>query len=329
MIDRRTFLAGTGAVLLAAPLAAEAQQPAGKVYRVGVLVLAPLSARPQQWEAFRQGLREQGYLPGKNILLEFRSADGKPERLAELAAELIQANMDVIVGSGTPPVQVLQKATQTIPIVMANVGDPVGAGIVASLARPGGNITGLSLLATELSAKRLEILKASLPGLARIAVLGNPTNASVQLKVKETASAARLLGLQFQSLEVRVPGDLETQIQAAARARADALVTADDQFLSSHREQVVHLAMRHRLPVASEFREFAEAGSLCSYGPSLTDLARRTATYVDRILKGAKPADLPVEQPTKFELVINLKTAKALGLTIPQSLLLRADQVIE
>jgi putative ABC transport system substrate-binding protein len=297
--------------------------------RIGVLVLAPLSARPQQWEAFRQGLREHGYMQGQSILVEFRSAEGKPERLPELAAELVQANMDVIVGSGKPPVQALQKATQTIPIVMANVGDPVGAGLVVSLSRPGGNITGLSLLATELSAKRLEILKVALPGLARVAILGNPTNASVQLKVKETASAARQLGLQLQSLEARVPSDLEPQIQTAARGRAEALVTADDQFLSSQRSQIVALAMRHRLPVASEFGEFAEAGSLCSYGPSLTDLPRRTATYVDKILKGARPADLPVEEPTKFELVINLKTAKALGLTIPPSLLARADQVIE
>ena len=262
-------------------------------------------------------------------MIEFRSADGKPERLAELAAELTQANMDVIVGSGTPPVQALQRATQTIPIVMSNVGDPVGAGVVASLARPGGNITGLSLLATGLSAKRLELLKQALPRLARIAVLWNPNNASVHLKVRETTSAARLLGLQLQSLEARIPDDLETQFQAAARARADALVTADDQFLSSQRVKVVSLAMHHRLPIASEFREFAEAGGLCSYGPSLTDLARRTATYVDRILKGAKPGDLPVEQPTKFELIINMKTANALGLTIPQSVLLRADEVIE
>ena len=290
--------------LLAAPLVAEAQQPE-KVYRIGVLVLAPLSARPQQWEAFRQGLREHGYLEGRNVVIEFRSADGKPERLAELAAQLTQASMDVIVGSGTPPVQALQGATRTIPIVMANVGDPVGAGIVGSLARPGGNITGLSLLATELSAKRLELLKEALPRLARVAVLWNPNNASVHLKFRETVSAARLLGLQLQSLEARVPGDLETQFQAAARARTDALITADDQFLSSQRVKIVSLAMHHRLPVASEFREFAEAGGLCSYGPSLIDLARRTAIYVDKILKGAKPADLPVEQPTKFELVIN------------------------
>ena len=314
--------------LLAAPLVAEAQQPE-KVYRIGVLVLAPLSARPQQWEAFRQGLREHGYLEGRNVVIEFRSADGKPERLAELAAQLTQANMDIIVGSGTPPVQALQGATRTIPIVMANVGDPVGAGIVGSLARPGSNITGLSLLATELSAKRLELLKEALPRLARVAVLWNPNNASVHLKFRETVSAARLLSLQLQSLEARVPGDLETQFQAAARARTDALITADDQFLSSQRVKIVSLAMHHRLPVASEFREFAEAGGLCSYGPSLTDMARRTAIYVDRILKGAKPADLPVEEPTKFELVINLKTAKALGLTIPRSLLLQADQVIE
>ncbi len=314
-------------LLLASPLAAEAQQPA-KVPRVGVLVLAPLNARPQQWEAFRQGLREHGYTPGQNIVLEFRSAEGKVERLADLAAELIQANLDVIVGSGTPPVQALQKATQTIPIVMSNVGDPVGAGVVASLARPGANITGLSLLATELSAKRLELLKEALPGLARVAVLWNPSNASVHLKVKETTAAARVLGLHLQSLEAKVPGDLDVQFQAAARARADAMVTADDQFLSSQRVKVMSLAMHHKLPVASEFREFAEAGALCSYGPSLNDLARRTAGYVDRILKGAKPANLPVEEPTKFELIINTKAAKALGLTIPQSVLLRADEVI-
>ena len=314
--------------LLAAPLAAEAQQPV-KVHRVGVLVLAPLNARPQQWEAFRQGLRELGYIPGQNIALEFRSAEGKVERLADLAAELTHANLDVIVGSGTPPVQALQKATQTIPIVMSNVGDPIGAGVVASLARPGANITGLSLLATELSAKRLELLKQALPGLVRAAVLWNPSNASVHLKVKETTAAARLLGLQLQSLEAQVPGDLEVQFQAAARARAEAIVTADDQFLSSQRVKVMSLAMHHKLPVASEFREFAEAGALCSYGPSLNDLARRTATYVDRILKGAKPANLPVEEPSKFELIINMKTAKALGITIPPGLLARADQVIE
>jgi putative ABC transport system substrate-binding protein len=326
-MERRLFMTGVAAIL-AVPVAAEAQQ-SGRVYRIGVLVLAPLGARPQQWESFRKGLREHGYVEGQNVLVEFRSADGRPERLADLAAELVQANMDVIVGSGTPPVQALQKATRTIPIVMANVGDPVGAGIVTSLARPGGNVTGLSLLATELSAKRVEILKASLPGLARVGILWNPGNASVHLKVKETASAARQLGLQLHSLEVRVPGDLETQIKAAASARADALVTADDQFLSSQRVLLVGLAMQHRLPVVSEFREFVEAGALCSYGPSLNDLARRAATYVDRIIKGARPANLPVEEPTKFEFVINLKTARTLGLTIPHSIVIRADEIID
>jgi putative ABC transport system substrate-binding protein len=200
---------------------------------------------------------------------------------------------------------------------------------VASLARPGGNITGLSLLATELSAKRLELLKEILPGLARVAVLWNPNNASVALKVKETTAAARVLGLQLHSLEARQASDLEGQFQAAARARADAMVTADDQFLSSQRTAIAELAVRNRLPVASEFREFAEAGGLCSYGPSLNDLARRTGGYVDRILKGARPGDLPVEQPTKFELVVNLRTARALGLTVPPAVLLRADSVVE
>ena len=313
--------------LFFSPLAAEAQQP-GKVSRIGVLVLAPLNARPQQWEAFRQGLRDLGYIAGQNLVLEFRSADGKTERLPDLAAELVQMNMDVLVGSGTPPAQALQKATQTIPIVMSNVGDPVGAGLVTSLARPGGNVTGLSLLATELSAKRLEIFKEVVPGLARVAVLMNPNNASVQLKVKETATAARVLGLQLQVLEARVPGDLEVLFQSAVKARTDAVIIADDQFLSGLRAKIIGLAMAHKLPVASEFREFPEAGGLCSYGPSLTDQARRAATYVDRILKGAKPANLPVEEPTKFELVINLKAAKALGLTVPQSALLRADEIL-
>jgi putative ABC transport system substrate-binding protein len=324
---RRSFLVALAAVL-AGPRAAGAQ-PAGKIYRVGVLVLGSLAARPQQWEALRQGMRDHGYVPGQNLVLEFRSAEGKPDRLPGLMAELIQANMDVIVVSGTEAVLAAQKATRTVPIVMANVGDPVGAGVVASLARPGGNITGLSLLATELSAKRLELLKEILPGLARVAVLWNPNNASVALKVKETTAAARVLGLQLHSLEARQASDLEGQFQAAARARADALVTADDQFLSSQRTAIAELAVRNRLPVASEFREFAEAGGLCSYGPSLNDLARRTGGYVDRILKGARPGDLPVEQPTKFELVVNLRTARALGLTVPPAVLLRADSVVE
>jgi putative ABC transport system substrate-binding protein len=327
-VDRRTFLRTLTIGLLPAPLAAGAQQ-AAKVPRVGVLLLASLAARPQQWEAFRQGLREHGYVEGQSILIDFRSAEGKLERLAELAAELVQAKADVIVASGTESTQAAQKATATIPIVMSNTGDPVGAGIVANLARPGGNVTGLSLLATELSAKRLGLLKEALPRLARVAVLWNPNNASVTLKFKETETAARVLGLQLQSLQVQRPADLEGAFQAAAHARADALVTADDQLLSAQRVQIVSLAMRYRLPVASEFREFAAAGGLMSYGPSLTDLARRAATYVDKILKGAKPGDLPVEQPTKFELLIKLKTAKALGLTIPQTLLQRADQMIE
>jgi ABC-type uncharacterized transport system substrate-binding protein len=327
-MDRRRFLVTSLAGALAAPLAAGAQ-PAGKVPRVSVLVLAPMAARPQQWEALRQGLRDHGYVIGQTIHVEFRSADGKVDRLPELMADLIRSNTDVVVVSGTEATQTAKRATQTLPIVMSNTGDPVGAGIVASLARPSGNITGLSLVASELSAKRLELLKELVSGLTRVAILWSPKNASVMLKFRETVAGARLLELQLQSLEVQVPSDLEPQIQAAVRARAEALVTADDQFLASQRGMLMGLALRHRLPVVSEFREFAEAGGLCSYGPSLTDLARRAAGYVAKILKGAKPADLPIEQPTKFELIINLKTAKALGLTIPPSLLLRADQVIE
>jgi len=326
-MTRRSFATAL-ALALCAPAVARAQ-PGGKVYRVGVLALGSLTARPQQWEALRQGMRDHGYVPGQNVVLEFRSADGKVDRLPGLLAEMIQANMDVIVVSGTEAVLAAQKATKTVPIVMANVGDPVGAGVVASLAHPGGNITGMSLLATELSGKRLELLKEIVPGLARVGVLWNPNNASVALKFKETSAAARVLGLHLQSLEARQASDLDGQFQAAARAHTDALVTADDQFLSSQRTAIAELAVRHRLPLMSEFREFAEAGGLCSYGPSLIDLARRTATYVDRILKGARPGDLPVEQPTKFELLVNLRTARALGLSIPPSVLLRADQVID
>ena len=326
---RRVLAAALLVTLLAGAPSLSDAQPAPGSPRVGVLVLAPLASRPQQWEALRQGFREQGYVLGQTIALEFRSADGKVDRLAELAAELVDAHMDVIVASGTEATQAAQKATRIIPIVMSNTGDPVGAGIVASLARPGGNVTGLSLVSTELSAKRLELLKETLPGLTRAALLWNPGNASVGLKAKETALAARVLGLQLQLLEARAPTDLEAQITAAARARADALITADDQFLSRERGKVAGLALAHRLPLMSEFREFAEAGGLCSYGPSLPDLARRAAGYVHRILKGAKPAELPVEQPTKFELIVNLKTAKTLGLTIPPSVLVRADETIQ
>ena len=315
------------AAAMVTPPDAGGQQPA-RLPRVGVLLLNPLSSRPQQLEAFRQGLRAHGYVEGQNIVIELRSAEGKSERLAELAAELAQAQADVIVAAGTEPIQAAQKATRSIPIVMMSIGDPVGAGIVASLARPGGNVTGVSNLATELSGKRLELLKETLPKLSSVAILWNPDNASVVLKFKETEAAARVLGIQLQSLEARHPSDIERGFQAAARARADAVVTADEQFLSSQRARIVALAIRQRLPVASEFREFAEAGALFSYGPSLTDQARRAATYVDKILKGAKPADLPVEQPIKFEFIINLKTAKQIGLTIPQWTLMKADRVI-
>ena len=282
-----------------------------------------------QWEALRQGLRDHGYVEGRNVILDFRSADGKQERLADLATEMVQRHVDVIIAAGTQPARAAQRATRSIPIVMSNVGDPVGAGLVTNLARPAGNITGLSLLATELSAKRLAVLKEALPEVTRVGVLWNPDNASVVLKVRETEAAAPRLALRLQSLAARQPGEIENLFQSAARSRAEAIITADDQFLSSQRSLVVALAMRHRLPIVSEFREFAEAGGLCSYGPSLTDQGRRAAAYVDKILKGAKPGDLPIEQPVKFELIINLKSAKALGLTIPPSLLLRADEVIE
>jgi putative ABC transport system substrate-binding protein len=232
--------------------------------------------------------------------------------------------MDIIVTSGTEPVQVAYNATKTIPIVMLAIGDPVGAGVVTCLARPGGNVTGMSLFATDLSAKRLELLKAILPGLTRAAILWNPDNASVALKFQQFQQAAPALGIQIQSIEVRRAEDLDRGVEAAARAHAEAIMDTGDALQNTYRVQIVEGAMRYRLPLMSEFGASVDAGALCSYGPSLIDLYRRAATFVDKILKGAKPGDLPVEQPTKFELVINLKTAKALGITIPQSLLLRA-----
>jgi putative ABC transport system substrate-binding protein len=308
---------------------AEAQQPT-KIPRIGYLAGAYPYANAARTDAFRQGLRELGYVEGKNIVIERRYADEKLDRLPALAAELVSLKVDVIVTAGPIPTRAAKEATTTIPIVMTNEGDPVGTGFVASLARPGGNITGLSTLAPELSGKRLELLKEIVPKLSRIAVFGTSTLPGNAQVLNETELAAGALGVKLQYLDVLGPKDLETAFRAAVKERADAvLMIVAGGVAASHRTEIVELAVKSRLPVIYNSSVYVEAGGLMSYGVSFIDLYRRAATYVDKILKGAKPADLPVEQPTKFELVINRKTANALGLTVPPTLLAQADDVIE
>ena len=314
--------------LILAPLAAEAQPP-GKIPRIGVLVVPTRSFFSTRIEAFRQGLRELGYVEGKNVLIEYRYAEGKLDLLPALASELVQLKVDVIVTASPPGVQAAKNATSTIPIVFAAIGDPVGGGFVASLARPGGNVTGLSILAPALSGKRLELLKEAFPKVTRVVILWNPTSSGEALSFREMPAVAKALGVQHQSMEVRAANDFEDGFQRAKQEGAQALVTMPSPVINANRQQILEFAAKNRLPAMYAGSEFVEAGGLMSYGPNYTDQFRRAAVFVDKILKGAKPADLPVEQPTKFELVINLKTVKALGLTIPPSLLLRADQVIE
>ena len=327
-MERRTFMALVSGGLLAAPFAAHAQQP-GKVARIGVLEQGGLPGPNPVYEAFRQGLRDLGYVEGQNTVIEYRYAEGKAERLPDLVAELLRLKVDVIVAGGTPAPLAAKQATRTIPIVMTSAGDPVGTGLVASLARPGGNVTGLSLFSADLTGKRLQLLKEILPGLSRVAVLWNAANPIAVLIMRETEAAARTLGVQLQSLEVRGPDDLENVLPTAMNRGAGALFVVDDPLVFSFRMRIADFAVRNRLPATAIFREFAEAGGLMTFGANLVDLSRRAAMYVDKIPKGTRPADLPVEQPTKLDLIINLKTAKALGLTIPPSLLQRADQVIE
>ena len=324
MIDRRTFLAGTGAVLLAAPLATHAQQ-AGKVARIGVLYPGGAAPLTHRMKAFRQGLRDHGYVEGTTIAIDVRYADGRTERLPQLAAELVQRNASVIATSGDRATRVVQEATTTIPIV-AFTDDLVGAGLVASHARPAGNTTGISILSTQLNLKRLELLKEIAPKVSRVAALWDPTTGASQLKAMEVA--ARSMTVQVQVLEVRSSADFEGAFRAAKKERAGALNVLASPLLASYSTTIIDLAARSRLPAIYQWREHAEAGGLMSYGPNLLETWRQTGLLVGKVLKGAKPADLPVEQPTKFELVINLKTGKALGLTIPPSLLARADEVI-
>jgi len=315
-------------MLLAVALIAEAQQPA-KIPRIGFLIGSSLSAKEARIEASRQGLRELGYVEGKNITIEHRYAEGKLERASELAAELVRQGVDVIVTSGPTPTRAAKEATVMIPIVMGFDNDPVGNGFVASLSRPGGNITGLSTLHSEVSGKRLEVLKEISPRLARVAVFGTSTVPGNAQALKETELAARALGIKLQYLDVPNQTDIESAFRAATKGRADAALALASRILFSHRIQVAELAAKNRLPAIYPESEQVEAGGLMCYGVSISDLYRRAATYVDKILKGTKPADLPVEQPKKFELIINLKAAKQIGLTIPPNVLARADKVIK
>jgi putative ABC transport system substrate-binding protein len=328
-VDRRRFLLTSLAGALAAPLAAEAQQ-AAKVYRIGLLgAPRPPTVQPLL-DAFLAGLRGHGWIENTNFVFVRSDTEGKPERYPEAAAELVALRPDVIVtGLGEPAIEALKKATEAIPIVMQVSADPVGAGLVASLARPGGNITGMSLLAPEVGGKRLEILTEAVPRTKQVAVLWNAAYPGKEVELRNTQNAAKRLKITVYSVELRGAGDFPQAFSTITRSRSDALVAFADPLTILRAPEIVRYATGQRLPLVSEVREFAETGALMTYGAKLADIFRRSAWHVDKILRGARPADLPIEQPTAFDLVINLATAKALGLTIPPSLLARADQVIE
>ena len=326
-MGRREFVALLGGAVAAWPLAAHAQQ-AEKLRAIGYL--NPGSGPPAPGiTALFDALAELGWIEGKNVVFERRYAENRLERLPELAAELVRLNVEVIVAAGTLGPLAAKQATSTIPIVMTASGDPLGSGLVASLARPGGNVTGMSLMAPDLGGKRLELLKEILPRLARVAVLWNAANPYPAIVFKETQAAGRTLGIEVQSLEVRGPDDFDSAFEAARKQRPDALITVEDPLTFTYQKRIADFAVADQLPSLHGLRGDVVAGGLMSYGANIADLFRRAAGYVDKILKGAKPADLPVEQPTRFELVINLKTARALGLAIPPTLLARADEVIE
>jgi putative ABC transport system substrate-binding protein len=325
-MKRREFITLLGAGAAAWPLAARAQQ-AGKLPTIGFLGADP-SIESKRVAAFVQRLRELGWIDGRNLAIEYRWAEGRNERYAENAAELVRLKVDVIVTVATVPTLAAKQATAVIPIVFAASGDPVGTGLVASLARPGGNVTGLSTQTAETAGKRLELLREIVPGLGRLAIMGNVGNPISVLELGEVQAAARALGLEVITSELRRAEDISPAFDAL-KGRADALYVCTDPLVNTHRIRVNTLALAARLPTMHFYREYVEAGGLISYGPNLPDLLRRAADYVDKILRGAKPGDIPVEQPTKFDLIINLTTAKALGLTIPEPFLLRADEVIE
>jgi putative tryptophan/tyrosine transport system substrate-binding protein len=326
-ITRREFVILLGGAAIARPLAVRAQPP-GKRYRIALFGVGS-ALPPKHWSILTDGLRELGWIDGRNIAFEQRYADNDSERLPELARELVRLDVDVIVTFGTLAVFAAKAATATIPIIMASAGDPVGSGLVASLARPGGNITGLSLVAPELGGKRLQLLREVRPAISRVAVLWNGANPYSALVFWETEAAAQTLGIEILSAEVRRTADFDAAFAAATRFRADALIAVEDPLTSDNARRIADFAAENGLPAIYGFRDIAAAGGLISYGADLSDLFRRCAGYVDKILKGAKPADLPIEQPTKFELVVNLKAAQALGLELPPTLIARADEVIE
>src|SRR6516165_1459477 len=327
---RREFIALFGGVAVVWPVAARAQQGV-QMRRIGILLpyIESDSQAQARVTAFRTALEERGWAHGQNVAFDFRYAEGQLDRLPILAADLVRMNVHVILTAGTEATDAARKASGSIPIVMAAVGDPIAAGFIASLARPGGNITGASLLATELTAKRLELLKEVLPTLTRLAVFWSAANASVVQKLKQIQVAAPRFGVQLHAFELHVPDDLDKSFKSAVQVGAQAVMTTEDAIQITYQTRVAELGKQHKIPVASEFGEFAQAGTLMSFGPSILDQFRYAARYVDELFKGARPGDLPVEQATRFELLINMKTAKALGLTIPQSVLGRADQIIE
>jgi len=327
-LDRRTFIGVVAGRLLAVPVAAEAQ-PAGRVYRIGFLGNSTAALEANLVGPFREGLRDLGYVEGRNVLIEYRWAEGKYDRFPALIGELLALKVAVIVTAGTPATLAVKKATTSVPLVMLAVGDPVGTGIVPSLSHPGGNITGLTAISTEMDAKRLELLREVVPSVSYIALLWNAASPLQVLAEKQVQAAAQVLRMRVLSLGVKTEEEIKSALAVMDRERPDALLVLADRLLLHHRALIMDFATRHRLPGVHAYRELVEAGGLMSFGPSYADMHKRAAYFVDRILKGAKPGDLPVERPLTFELVINLKTARALGLTIPQSLLQRADQVIE
>ena len=327
-MQAKIFVYALPALILSTIQLAQAQQPT-KIPRVGFLSGQSLSSISTRTEAFRLGLRELGYIEGKNIVIEWRFAEGKLDRLPALAAELVRLHVDVIVTAGPTSTRLFKEATSTIPIVMTNEADPVGTGFVASLARPGGNMTGLSTLAPELNGKRIELLKEIIPKLSRVAVFGTSTRSDNAQSLSEVELTAKAFGVKLQYVDVLNPKDIESAFRAASKGRAQAvLMMVASAVAGDHRAEIADLAVKSRLPVTYPFPSYVEAGGLMFYGVNLNDLDRRAATYVDKILKGAKPADLPVEQPKKFEFIINLKAAKQIGLTIPPNILARADKVI-
>ena len=324
-MDRRAFIGGVAGGLIATPLAARAQQ-VGRIYRIGLLESVPAAQNAANLDALRKGLRDLGYVEGRNLIIEYRSAEGRAERFPDLASELVRLRVDLIVTRGTPAAMAAKDATETIPLLMATMGDP--RAIVTSFAHPGGNITGVTTFSTELTAKRIELVKEMVPNLSRVGLLHNMGNPAAPPEWEETKRAARALGLHAELLDVRRQEDLSRAFELAVRQHVDALVIGPDGLTQMHQQTILDFVARNRLPAAWPAREFVEAGGLIAYAVNYPDLYFRFARFIDKIFKGGKPSEIPVEQPMKFELVINLKTAKALGITVPKSLLLRADDLI-